>query len=210
MRPPASYLPSAFQQNTAAGAGPLEFDKIWPRYRARIGALDRVFGRENVQCIPFSREHLVGGDAVLDFAHRIGVTLPPEQVVTSNESRPLQAVALLYAAMILRQGGAKIPRLAPPEQDALVQELGRRGGDKFAIHPDLYRPVMEQWAEDTGWLEKRMGQGMSAMPAPAPGALTSLTSLMDIAQSQKEALLTLQADQGSPRARFIQALAAAL
>lgn len=191
VRPPASYLSSAFQQNAAAGDGPLALDKVWPRYRQRIGALDRAFGRDKVDAVKFDRACLHGGDAVLDFAHRIGVHMPEDKLISVNESRPLQAIAVMYAIRRLREDGARLPRLAPRDQADLSETLAALGADKFSLAPGLIEPVMAQFADDLAWIEERLGQPMGEMPKASENAISSTEQLMDIARAQKPALTDL-------------------
>ncbi len=193
VRPAASYLSSAFQQNAAAGDGPLALDKVWPRYRQRIGALDRAFGRGKVDAVKFDRACLHGGDAVLDFAHRIGVHMPEDKLVNVNESRPLQAIAVLYAIRRLREDGAKLPRLAPRDQADLSTTLAALGADKFSLAPALIEPVMAQFSDDLAWIEERLGQPMGEMPKATGNAIASTDQLMDIAREQRQALSELLA-----------------
>lgn len=198
VRPPVSYLSSAFQQNIASGAGPLDLGRTWPRYRARIGALDRIFGRRNVKAIKFQRDTLVGGDAVLDFAHQIGVDFPPEKVINTNESRPLQAVAVIYAMRIAGQNGADLPKLAPRDHTALALALAGLGQDKFALAAGITDPLMAQNSEDVDWIEQRLGQPMRVAEKTAQSAVQSVDDLLMVAHGQRAGLAAMVADHKGP------------
>ena len=97
VRPPAGYMQSAFQQRMKSGGQKVfDLEKVYPYYQKSFMKMDAVFGKENVEFILFSRDSLHNGDVVQDFAHRIGVTVEPNQIVRTNESLSLEATALLF------------------------------------------------------------------------------------------------------------------
>ncbi len=95
LRPLSGYMASAFQQILKVRF--MSFDHLQPPgYQQSITRLDAVFGQRNVTLLPFAKHRLTGGDVVLDFCGRAGIAVSPEAIVTSNESLPLEGVALLY------------------------------------------------------------------------------------------------------------------
>jgi hypothetical protein len=73
-------------------------------YRAIIEAMDRAYGRENVQIFNYNPGDFPDGCVVKDFCERLGIRLNPENIRRSNDSLSLSAFRLLYTYRNLGPG----------------------------------------------------------------------------------------------------------
>ncbi len=164
LRSPDSYLPSAFQQVVKMGDCSFDLAKLLPRYRASIEAADRVFGPETVEVVCFDPKTFHQGDVVQDFAYRCGITLAPSDVVRSNDSLCVEALALLQAEA--QMAGEK-PAAPLSGGRPLIAELSLMAGRRFAFDPALVAPLMRRHADETAWAEGRMGRKFPSYVAKA-------------------------------------------
>lgn len=185
IRPPASYLESAFQQwiktgkktETGSHGDFWRAHLSWPDYRRKFEPLDTVFGRDNVELAKFSRETLHRGDVVLDFACRIGAVLAPEDIVRSNERLNLEAVALLY---VYRRFGQQCKKGSRADRN-LVQTLSRIGSARFIFSNDLIAPILSRHAADLNWIETRLGTGLCEAPRTVSRTIGAEDDLIAVA-----------------------------
>ena len=179
VRPPRSFISSAFQQRIKAG---IEINlanlKIWPHYRERFGKLDRVFGPENVTLKPFQRERLEGGDVVLDFAREIGITLDPGEVVRTNESLSLEAVAMLYVQTWFGDRFEPGTRREAQRRRSFVNRISRLGSRRFVLSDNLTNPLVEANRTDLDWMEARLDAPLSEPPVPEGEGIGSEAELI--------------------------------
>jgi len=89
-------MQSMFQEGVRNGRAVFNPRLLWPRYRHRIGRLDRIFGRENVTLRKFDPKTLKNGSVVDDLAEFAGIALPPGSAGNTNKSLSLEALALLF------------------------------------------------------------------------------------------------------------------
>ena len=86
IRPPMSFMNSAFQQTVRSGRRTtLNLPKLYRNYRGSFEKFDTHFGRENVLLKPFDRKKLIGGDSVIDFCSTIGLEFPADRIHRANE-----------------------------------------------------------------------------------------------------------------------------
>ena len=158
VRPPGSFMASGFQQRVRRGAHKLDMEQLYRRYQDSFGKFDDVFGQENVQLWKFDPARFPQGCAVRDFCARLGIALPDERVVRSNESFSRQAVSALYTYHKLRRNDSKT--LERREIHALGALLGGTGSTKFRLSPDVVRPVLEMNLADIQWMSDRLGESL--------------------------------------------------
>src|SRR5690606_31421731 len=96
VRPPRSFMESAFQQRVKGGLAGFSLDGLHPRYRNRLLPIEKAFGRPALRLLPYRRERLRDGDVVADFCAHIGLEAPPNAVSELNQALSRPAVALLY------------------------------------------------------------------------------------------------------------------
>lgn len=189
VRPPASYLASAFQQRLKKRNPKFEPLRLYRSYRDTFHKFDEIFGAENVELWKFDPSTLYNRCAVSDFCRRLGIAIPPERVRTENESLSRQFVGLLY---IYRQYA---PAFAASLQIEEVEELNRRlsavWSDKFALSPELTQAIHRQYAEDIAWIEDRLGQPMGEQPKTIPHTVDSEADLLRTPTQTLEELCAL-------------------
>ena len=84
VRPPLSFMISSYAQRIRSGRDiELNIRKLLPRYEARLGKFETVFGKENIIYTCFSRETLSNGDIVCDFLNKLG----EKNVDKTNQSK---------------------------------------------------------------------------------------------------------------------------
>lgn len=161
VRPPKSYIESAFQQRVKAGQGTFEPDRAYPRYQ-RLLTILKVFRGYQCDFIAFKRDRLRKNDVVIDFCSRIGLNSTSITVKHENESVSLLSLKLLYSyrakygpekarsdAIARSQLMVKIARKFACEQrlafdNAILEDyLRTRGNDVLA-----YKRVMGEDADD--------------------------------------------------------------
>lgn len=160
VRPPGAFMSSSFQQRVKSGsANEVRAGGQYREYRKTFGALDEVFGRENVQLWKFDPQGFPDHCVVRDFCARLGIALPSARIVRVNESMSRQAVSLLY---IYRKMSPEygFRSMRAPEAQKLGRLLAAAGEGKFRFSPDVIRPVLEQHREDIAWMEARLGQSL--------------------------------------------------
>ncbi|GHE20545.1 hypothetical protein [Halomonas urumqiensis] len=160
VRSPVGFMQSAFQQRLKGGGRvQLNAQQLYPCYRARFEKYDKVFGRDNVELIPFKVDSLAKSDVVHDFAQRIGVSLSGSEIFRANESLSLEAVSLLYAF-------CNFGVLASPYQGftndhhRLVRVLSTLGESKLAFSGSLVENVLDANHDDLSWISHRVGESI--------------------------------------------------
>ncbi|NYS78425.1 hypothetical protein HZS80_12025 [Halomonas glaciei] len=188
VRPPASFMASVFQQLVKNhGLARLRGEAYYPHYREKFEKFDRVFGRENVTLRLFKPEHLVGGDAVVDFCHLLGESILQEQIQRANKSLSLEAISVLFA---YRREGPQYANYKGKARDnnALVASLEGFGSRKLHFASILIDPILENHREDIEWMEQRLDQSIIDTGAVDDEAIISENQLLNIAIEQFDAL----------------------
>ncbi|USZ49719.1 hypothetical protein [Halomonas sp. DN3] len=183
VRSPVGYMQSAFQQRLKGGVTfQLNVHQLWPHYRKRFESLDRVFGKKNVDLVPFFPSSLYKGDAVLDFSRRIGVAIGRDEVRRENESISLEACSVLFA---MRKFLGVTPYSGySADNDRIVRAVSRIGKEKLAFSPELVAPVMEAQRADLEWMNGRLGQSIEDIPRDVKTSIGSEAALLDVALAQ--------------------------
>lgn len=189
VRPPASYLASAFQQRLKKRNPKFEPLRLYRSYRDTFYKFDEIFGAENVELWKFEPSTLHNRCAVSDFCRRLGIEIPPERIRTENESLSRQLVGLLY---VYRRYA---PELAGSLQEKEVEELNRRllavWRDKFTLSQELTQAIRRQFAEDIAWMEGRLGQSLEEQPKAISHAVDNEADLVHTSTRTFEELCSL-------------------
>lgn len=196
VRPPVSFMSSAFQQRLKSGNTPDPLDGgVSPQYRARFERIDSIFGRNTVHLKEFSPSRLVSGDVVQDFASEIGVApLQDDQIIRDNESLSLEAAAILYVQRKMGQGFVQGFEGAHAANSSFIARLARIGRRKLAFSTQMLAPILEKQRDDIAWIEDRLGHPFSEPGAAHRDAIDSLDDLVDIAMGQFDAVQELLGD----------------
>lgn len=209
VRPPASYMQSAFQQRVK-GRSDTTGESVLPtpRYKARFSPLEAAFGRDRVKLKMFDRARLKDGDVAVDFGTEIGVPITKDQVVNTNESISLEATALVYVFKAFQK-----PK--PPSHDAnrrkrdFVAKLAHIGDGKLRFSPRILEPKIKSISKELDWIADRLGERIEDMPEPCEDQISSMGDLAVIADQQVEVVEDLagQGRSNKPvRDRVIDAL----
>ncbi|MEP4699509.1 MAG: hypothetical protein ABJZ79_00010 [Parasphingorhabdus sp.] len=199
-RPPLSFMNSSFQQQVKSGGlDNINIDRLWPSYRKRFEKLDRVFGRENVDLVPFSRETLHGEDVVSDFFWRAGLEQPETLPPSKNDGLSLEALALLFAQRKLGEGLRTGFREATKANNAFVFALSSVWREKFSFSKTLLDGVVERHQSDMDWIEDRIGQPLRDAPKASGRQISCEQDLIDVATEQAQVVQLLELIQKKGR-----------
>lgn len=156
VRPPVSFMASAFQEHVKWGLREFNPRRHCRSYRESFLKFDHVFGRENVHLWKFDPKHFPNGCVVEDFCRRLGLATP-KKIVRLNESLSRQAVGLLYTYFQFAEAEDRSTMLGPK-----AMELGQLiGGDKFRFSPKVTRPILQANRHDREWIEARLGESLA-------------------------------------------------
>jgi len=160
VRSPKAFMESAFQQQAKGPTCRFDPGALMPKYKERLRLFDAVFGRSNVELWKFDPSVFPGGDVVLDFCARLGVSFSPESVIRVNDGLSLPAVALLYTYRKYGQGyGSGVA--AVRENRLLVDAMSKLPGAVLRLHSGLVEPVIAQNHAQIAWMEERLGTSLS-------------------------------------------------
>jgi hypothetical protein len=189
VRPPVAFMQSLFQEIIRNGGNRrLCLMNLYPEYRERFEQIDRVFGRDNVKLIKYSTDDLYRGDVVKDFANRLEIELPDEEIKNLNETLLLEAVAVLY--MYYSYGSKKTRGYAsaPGHSKKLADHLSQIGKTKLQFGPELVRPVLDEFSKDIEWMEVRLGEVIYDFPDNGDDRINSENDLLNVALRQGKQL----------------------
>ena len=185
IRPPGSLLASDFQQCARAGVN-VEFGRT-PEYLQRMSVLDDIFGRVNVWYGVFARQCLMHGCVVRDFGARIGFPVQEDQVQQSNESFPLEAVALARCNALFGDPSYDTPE-NPDYAYFASQKLKDIGDTKFRFSSEAIEKHTAPHVHEMKSVQRRIG-GMFPPVKAVPGGVSSDEDLFDIALTLEPKLL---------------------
>jgi hypothetical protein len=156
VRPPRSFMESAFQQRVKGGLSCLNFAPLYPGYRRRFLKFEQAIGRGKIDLIPFHVNQLTNGDVVADFCRMAGIPSTGIDRLGLNSSLSANAVAMLYT---YRKFGA--PYGNGPDQirenKAILRALQSLEGSKLWFQGPLVDEVVARFSNDQKWVERRMG-----------------------------------------------------
>jgi hypothetical protein len=97
IRPPASYLPSSFQQTLKTrDIQHLDLDREYPFYRKKLEKFEKVFGRNSIIYSVFDKISLKNGDVTQDICSITGIEYQLLDIKRTNESLSRGASSLLF------------------------------------------------------------------------------------------------------------------
>ncbi len=134
-------------------------EHYYPNYRLKFEKFDQVYGREAVSLRVFSRDQLVDGDVVKDFASQIGAELPDTVQVQKNTSLSLEGTAILFT-MVKAGRISDTDQATAVKNNHLVNALKSIPGQKLSFCPQELLRIAEMHEADLRWIEKRMGAPM--------------------------------------------------
>ncbi len=194
IRPPRSYLESAFQQSLKGGWRRPRLESVFPKYQHRFEKFDTVLGREQVTFWNFAPHTFPEHCVVQDFARRNGIDLGTQKPLKTNQALSLPAVQLL---LIYRTFGPQSAtgKAAIAQNRMLVSRLTGLRGAPLRFHPEYVAPSLQRHRTDIAWMEHRLGAPLVEEGAVHDAAVRSDVDLLDVPQ---EALEWLAAEIGEP------------
>lgn len=156
VRPPKSYIESAFQQSIKGYLKTFSLEKMYPNYRERFEKFDAAFGRENVQLHLFDVKKLVNEDVVTDFCQKNDIEIDAATITRTNDSLSREAVSLLYAYRKYGPGYGS-GKYVMQENNSMILQLAKIGQTKFRFSNELIGPILEKHHADLEWIETRLG-----------------------------------------------------
>ena len=155
VRPPRSFMESAFQQRVRGGTGTLNFASLYPVYRKRFLKFEQVFGRSRMRLVPFDVASFRGRDVVADLCDRLGVPAPEGPPAALNSAQSRRATSLLYT---YRKFGATAAagQAGIRDSKAMVLALQSLRGPKLRFAGAHVAEVLARFANDRRWVEARL------------------------------------------------------
>ncbi|QEM82063.1 hypothetical protein [Halomonas binhaiensis] len=184
IRPPASFIESAFQQVVKGGASDFNLNRLYPRYRRNFSRIENVFGQKNVSYWNFDTKSFPSGCVVTDFCSRLGIKINQNSIVKVNESLSLPAIKLLYT---FRKFSSEInaKNLSIAEDHVLINALSDLKGPKIKFHSSLLRPVLRDNRSSAKWMENRLGYSLERPIDNTSLSIKSEESLLRIGKIPK-------------------------
>jgi hypothetical protein len=153
VRPPISFMQSAFQQKIKEGDLRFGISGFYPHYKKRFENFDKVFDKKNVNLIKFEKNNLYSNDVVLDFCHRVNISIEDKNLIRSNESLSLEAISFLFLFHKLNE---KNNIIASEDNYRLAEIFTDFGKEKFQYSQDLILEIKKLISEDIRWMENRL------------------------------------------------------
>jgi hypothetical protein len=194
VRPPVSFMNSAFQQIVKHGAASdfnTSIDIVYQFYRGKLEKFDLVFGRENVKYIKFDPSTLYQQDIVQDFARQISETIPAGSSKRVNDAISLEALAVLY---IQRKYGSGYGAYTGSSvvNARLIDALNGLGGTtRLRFATSLLSSILDRHRDDIRWMEERLGGPLLDMPTDEGFAIASEQDLIQFGLAQRDRIVEL-------------------
>ena len=166
LRPPLSFVSSAFQQRVKteylSSFSPIPANWLQPEgrsaYRRRLLEFDEVFGSANIAVRCYRRDLLAGGCVAQDFLSFSGITFDASTIRRDNDGLSLDATRLRYA---YNRFGRKHDRFFWHVEQLLRQRLQEVPGVPFRLHPEVLDPVLPMLHAELRFLQERYNIDLS-------------------------------------------------
>lgn len=190
VRPPASYMESAFQEQVKGGLVTFNPNNFYPHYRQKFEKFDAIFGKENVALVKFSKNELYKEDVVKDFCNRLGYDIQDQDIHRVNETLSLEAVACLYAQRKFGSGFGAYQD-ATKHNNILLRALSKIGNNKLSFGKEIINPMLSMNSDDIKWMEDRLGQTIIDTAKDSDHTINSELELLDVAEKQSPQIIDL-------------------
>lgn len=198
VRPPRSFLQSAFQQLVKFH----EVDTINPRtiYHPYIHfkRFDQVFGEENVFLKVFYPSHFPENSVLRDFEKTWDLTFSPSiSEVRENESisQNLLSILFFYNKSIQKKHGFVKDYF---EHSNLIEKLRLKfTGSSFKFSKEYMENVYSIYKEDLEWIDERLGVSLKDFDDNSIGGITTDEELLECALDNIPKVFELIQEQGN-------------
>lgn len=185
VRPPRSFMSSAFQQIVKMHSlSSFSLDDIYHPYE-NFKNFDHVFGRENVWLRLFHPSFLKNSDIVTDFLNYIGLLDSNSKInlTRENQSLSLEATSLLYLYnFVFKNTSLKnIDNVAYINLTELVQNYGNTS---FLLNRRLVKKFLNTKKSEIDYISNRMSLNILQYDSTQEGGVSSHDEIIQIALKQ--------------------------
>ncbi len=157
IRPPISYIQSAFQELVKHGLKKFDFTHCNPNYN-RFQMIEKVFGEEQIVFRPFIIQNLYQHDIVMDFYKTVGIVLPENyKRVKDNEAISLEALSLLYIYQKYNNNFSHGENFFK-DRHKLIKILSTIGKSSLKFSNAIIEPILESNKKGLEFLEAKMDE----------------------------------------------------
>jgi len=184
VRPPVSYLSSAFQQYIKNHRWDSLYTKLmYPKYKENFDKFDSIFGKNDVWLRLFDTNELYEGDVVKDFVKTItGYVLAEEYINRSNESFSLEAISLIFVMNKYGYSFKYTPSYAI-SRNKLNTEIAKFGKTKFRLSGEVINSILDSNKGDISWIEGRLGKSFRVEANYENNTICSENKLIEVAMN---------------------------
>lgn len=197
IRPPVSYIQSAFQELIKHGLSRFDFTDCNPRYE-RFQNYEKVFGKENMILKLFKSNKLYGNDIVLDFCNTLKISIDKNyKTIKENESISLEALSLLYTYQKYINKFSRGPNIFT-ERKQLISALAKIGNSRLTFSSSVLQPIIDQNQQGIDFLEQRMLESLQDEFAVNENCISCEEDLMRISDETIFALKQMIGKENLP------------
>ena len=177
VRAPVGFMESVYQQHLKSGRPEFDLQKLYPRYRRRLGIFERLPGVVQVRYWPFEPARFPRNCVVRDFCTRVSILCGDEDIPRVNDSLSLDAIRLLYAYRRFGPGYG-IGEDAMRENRNLIECLRSLQGPKLRIEARAASAVLHANRADIRWAEERLGAAFQERLHEGPDCIRDESDLL--------------------------------
>ncbi|OYY73985.1 MAG: hypothetical protein B7Y40_06940 [Gammaproteobacteria bacterium 28-57-27] len=163
IRPPVSFMQSAYQQVIKDGADWFSIDKLFPRYKEGLEKFELIFGRASLNFRVFSLKSFPQSNVVMDFAEIMGAKIGLNDTLRENDSVSLEAMSLLYIQRKFGRGYGSY-KGSHSDNQRMITALQEIGQGKLVFCRELVEPIINENMEELEWIEGVLGQRIIDLP----------------------------------------------
>ena len=190
IRPPISYIQSAFQELVKHGLRRFDFTHCDPNY-SRFQIFENIFGRDQIIFRPFDIKKLYHNDIVMDFYHTLSISIHRDyKQVKDNESISLEALSLLYIYQKYINDFTYGKNIFN-ERKNLIKILSQIGESRLKFSKDVLKSVLQSNEEGLYFLEEQMGESLLDSTPDVESNVNEEKDLLYVGQSVIEELRKL-------------------
>ncbi len=183
VRPPCSYMESAFQERLKRGMVEPAINQLWPNYERRFERLITGFHTENCHFIPFDQAHLAKGDIIADFAMRSGLPCPNGQQTKYNESLSTEATSLVFLYRKYIHPYAQTDPNSFVAEVRMIKWLSGIGKTKLRFDQDFLERAHSQFSTDWQYAQSLTGNALHETRDSSDTSISDARDLERIARS---------------------------
>ena len=172
LRPWNAWLTSLCAHQFAHDRGRFALTSAWDdlsfQVQENTTRLWSVFGRDRVRLSLFQPAQFPQGCVVRDFASQVGLPVPPQFSLRSNDGFSRPAIQLAYCWHKFENPVQEDELAYPPGKFRLLGLVRQLPGPPLRFHPDLLAPWRDQQRPQDPWIERELGFSLADPPAKSP------------------------------------------